>query len=299
MEKSSKKNQNSNLPSEEKSSNSSENVLLSQQTKQLSTTSDLAQEVNDVKQKDVDGKAKSDRKEESPSPPSPQQPKEQPEGKSSLDQNVPQLENSSAATATTTPQKIELQKNLIAEQPEENKDPGSELNVNETLASNETKKDILNSPSPKDQKISDENTTTITVKANSTVGQLYVIVEIDDTTNGGATVPLLPLPGDSASRTVHKQEATCIQCYALVTEESEMLNIKCKCSDTSLLHLDCKEAWLQLKGDKCSHCDQRIIVKSVTLQASFSPQPNTDNSHAPELEVSTWKRQTDDVELLS
>ena len=43
MEKSSEGNQNSNLPSEEKSSNSSENVLLSQQTKQLSTTSDLAQ----------------------------------------------------------------------------------------------------------------------------------------------------------------------------------------------------------------------------------------------------------------
>ncbi|XP_047952550.1 uncharacterized protein LOC125198171 [Salvia hispanica] len=131
MEKSSEGNQNSNLPSEEKSSNSSENVLLSQQTKQLSTTSDLAQEVNDVKQKEVDGEAKSDGKEESPPLPSPQQPKEQPEGKSSLAENVSQSENSSAATATTTttPQKIELQKNLIIEQPKENKDPGSELNV--------------------------------------------------------------------------------------------------------------------------------------------------------------------------
>ncbi|XP_047976715.1 uncharacterized protein LOC125218943 isoform X2 [Salvia hispanica] len=288
MEKSSEGNQNSNLPSEEKSSNSSENVLLSQQTKQLSTTSDLAQEVNDVKQKEVDGEAKSDGKEESPPLPSPQQPKEQPEGKSSLAENVSQSENSSAATATTTttPQKIELQKNLIIEQ--ENDD----LVINKITANSS-------------QVISDENTTT-TVKASSKVnpgegqlrvyipGQHYVIVEIDDTTNGGATVPLLPLRVDSASTIVHKEEATCIQCNALVTEEwvrqgLAILNIKCKCSDTSLLHLICKEAWLQLKGDKCSHCDQKIRVKSVKLGFSF-PQTDSDNSHAPELEVSTWKR---------
>ncbi|XP_047978137.1 uncharacterized protein LOC125220060 [Salvia hispanica] len=323
MKKSSVENQNSNLPSEEKSSNSSQIETVSQQTKQLSITSDLPQEVNDVKQKD--GEAKS------PSLPSPHQPKKQPEVKSTLDENVPQSKNSSAATATS--QKIELRKNLITEQPKENKDPGSELNVNET------KKDILHSPSPTDQKendylvinmistasssqvISDENTTTITVQASSTVnpgqghqrfyepGEYYVIVPKDGNTNGGATastVPLLRLPGDGEPRTVHKQEANCIQCSALVkeelvTEEFVILNIECKCSNTSLLHLDCKDAWLQRNGDKCSRCDKKFTVKSVTLGFS-SPQTNSDNSHAPapqtnsdnslapELEVTTWKR---------
>ena len=43
MKKSSVENQNSNLPSEEKSSNSSQIETLSQQTKQLSITSDLPQ----------------------------------------------------------------------------------------------------------------------------------------------------------------------------------------------------------------------------------------------------------------
>ncbi|KAL1543034.1 hypothetical protein AAHA92_20052 [Salvia divinorum] len=302
-------NQNSSLTSEEKSSNSSENVLLPQQTKQLSTTSDHAQEVNKLKQKDVEGEEKSDRKEESPSLPSPQKPKEQPftEGKSSLDENVPksenvpQTENSSAATATATPQKIESQ-------PKENMEPVSELNVNETLASNETKKDILHSPSPTEQK---ENGDLVINKITASSYQVihgeshghvheegsqdsqhYVIVEMDDSPNGGATAPtapLLALPMASASRTIHKQAAVCIQCSKLVTEEvsDPVLNIMCKCSDTSLLHLSCKDAWSQLKGDKCSQCDQKIKVKSVRLR-SFSPQTNSDNSQDPE--VTTWKR---------
>ncbi|XP_057766309.1 uncharacterized protein LOC130986790 isoform X3 [Salvia miltiorrhiza] len=141
--------QNSQLSCEEKSP---QDILLALQTNQqlLSTnspTANHAQEKIILEAKDA-GDAISCRKEESPPLSSPQQPKAQPftkDDESLLNENVPHSENSSAATAIS--QNVESQ--LMVMKPKENVAPaGSQLNVNETLASNE--KDNPHTPSETD-----------------------------------------------------------------------------------------------------------------------------------------------------